>query len=848
MAINLKLSSSANGTRNVTPSIVDMGGGPNLIQRSLFSTNTPTLPHASWYVPGSGSPAISTADYYLMNGIYWSRPFDLDTMGSEGATIKAREGMRYVWMMAPDHPLSLNFQGSGDFYAGYSNDPQVWPSPTTIRMLRREQDSISVVDQNGYTQNTFLAYMVPHLVYNPDSAGDKFYIYAESQSTSSSRQHELALFTTSDFLSTTLVGPTIPTTNFNGWTSFGKPQRLGVNNWVVYSYGKADSTPTNTVHYKYTSTDGWAWTPDFSKIVAGPGPYVTISGQEYLVTREAGVTNDYVSLLAVDADKVSLGTYTRISTAFGTSVGDGTAYPWQTYLQDWETYQEDGIASIYVSRGYFSGTNNSLNAGPYLGNYPTFYDIVGSITSNVLTVSSIPGGVPPLAVGFRTLFLSGNPSITSLGTGTGGLGTYNLTATSNLPPGTTIKIATNGGLEQQFIDQYYLITDPTAAASAAPLGVVADCVSGTVTISWNNCLPHQNYRVYRGTTVGTQATLIGNVTGTSITDTPTPGAQYFYKVVTINSGEQGSRIVNVYASNNTLMVNRHVNRVINDGGDTSKINMTFLASVDAYLTSNDYYKYLMHWVDARFGVKLDGSGFVSKVYCLGTTRLPRGGDYTPTTSNTFPSTSSNTSYSATSFRGTTPSWINNASSAHGYFGGGRANTIQRKNEITLISAYQKPGTAVATLFGTGQFASGMYLQHASGSSGNISFVMNSSNDAPASSTLTATVPFASATAAHVAAAVFDGLTGTAYLDGVAGTPVDFSAFANPNLINTSVLRGKYGSVSGTAVVLASGGRGIQTMSTRAYTIDNEALATFACLVVLEKGSAQIVSDITAMYA
>jgi hypothetical protein len=296
------------------------------------------------------------------------------------------------------------------------------------------------------------------------------------------------------------------------------------------------------------------------------------------------------------------------------------------------------------------------------------------------------------------------------------------------------------------------------------------------------------------------------------------------------------------------MVNRHVNRVINDGGDSSKIDMTFLASVDSYLSSNDYYKYLLHWVDARFGIKESG-GFITKIYCLGTTRLPRGGDYTPTTSNTFPSTSSNTSYSATSFRGTTPSWVNNASSAHGYFGSGRANTIQRKNELTLISAYQKPGAAVATLFGTGQFASGMYLQHASGSSGNVSFAMYGSNDAPSSGPITATVAFASATAAHVAAGVFDGANMTAYLDGVAGTPVSASSYDNPSMINSTVLRGKYGATSSSAVVLASGGRGIQTMSTRAYTIDNEALFTGAGLMVFEKGlGSTAISAITAMYA
>lgn len=302
------------------------------------------------------------------------------------------------------------------------------------------------------------------------------------------------------------------------------------------------------------------------------------------------------------------------------------------------------------------------------------------------------------------------------------------------------------------------------------------------------------------------------------------------------------------------MVNDHINRVIDGGCDLTKLDATaiaFLTSVDSYLASNDYYKYLVYWVDPYFGVKLDGSGFVSRAFCLGTTRLPRGGDYTPTTSNAWPSTSSNTSYSGTGFRGTRPALVNNANTAHGYFGNGIANNIQRKNEVTLIAAYQRPsGTGVATLFGMGQFASGMFLQQAAGSSGNVSFTMYSSNDPPAASNVSATAAFASATAAHVAAGVFNGSTMTTYLDGVPGTPIDASAFANPTLLNDNVLRGKYGSTSSTCVALVSGSQtGLQTLATRAYSMDNQGLFSIAALIVFEKGlPAQAITDITALYS
>lgn len=257
----------------------------------------------------------------------------------------------------------------------------------------------------------------------------------------------------------------------------------------------------------------------------------------------------------------------------------------------------------------------------------------------------------------------------------------------------------------------------------------------------------------------------------------------------------------------------------------------------------------MHWADVRFGIKLDGSGFISKIYCLGTTRLPRGGDYIPTTSNTFPSTSSNTSYSATSFRGTTPSWVNNASTARGYFGGGRGNTIQRKNEITVITAYQRPNTTgFLGMIGYGESV-GFGLDQASGATGNVTFHFSPDR----STTYTnATVAFASGTAAHVAAGVFDGTNITAYLDGVAGTPVDMSAANNTAMTKDTILRGKYTSSGSTPALVSGSSQGRYNGwngTTITYNMTfSQAQATFAGIMIFEKGSAQIVSDVTAMYA
>lgn len=833
-----------------TPAIgvVNMGGGSNMLERSVFASSTPTLPYSQWYVPGNGSPAISTSDYLLTNGVYWSPAYDLDAMGATGATIKAREGFRYAWLICSDHVG--DFAGSADLFVGYSNDPQILPEPTTMRSLLTYPTSISVVDQNGTTQSNLTPYQIPHMEYNPDpGAFGALYIYMEAQNTSNGFQHELTLIYSADLLTATIKGPSIPTTNVNGWSSYGKPKRLGVNSWEVYSFGKPDATGTPLpATYKYTSTDGWVWTSTYTPQAFYVNPVVTISGQDWMIAKEAGSTNDYLSLFSVNSSRQYTGTTTRISTGFGPSLasngafGAPSVYPGPTYLQDLDVYSEDGITTIYVSRGFPTSNHDATNTGPFLNNYPSTYDIGASITSNVLTVTSVPGSMPPLAAPFRVQQATNKAAITAQLTGTGGAscpdptcngttGTYSMAATSNVGAG-TLTVFTNGGLWQQFIDIYYLTTDPTAAASAAPLGVKASCAAGVATVQWNNSLPHQNYRVYKGTSAGTQATLVGNVTGTSTTDTPTANAQTWYKVVTMNVTEQKSRVVNVYCSVQNAQVNKHVNRVLNDGG--SGFDITFLATADQWLNSNNTYRYLNWWTDVRFGYKLDGSGFIAKIYDLGTTLLPRGGDYTPTTSNTFPSTSSNTSYSATSFRGTTPSWVNNAANAHGYYGNGRTNNVQRWNEITLLAAYQKPGTASLGLFGYGEF-DGMYLQHASGSSGNINFAMSAAMGG-ANPFTTATVPFSTATAAHVAAGVLDSSGNmTAYLDGTPGTPVP-TAFANPTLANNSVLRGMMPADSSNIPVLASG----STTGGRkpGYYMSNEALATFGATAAFSKGFSQ----------
>jgi hypothetical protein len=106
-----------------------------------------------------------------------------------------------------------------------------------------------------------------------------------------------------------------------------------------------------------------------------------------------------------------------------------------------------------------------------------------------------------------------------------------------------------GGLNEQYVDCYAYVFDATAAQASAPCGVKASCTGGVVTISWDDVPSGRTYRVKRGTDGVTFGTTVGDVTGTSTTNSPTVGSVYYYQVTSLHGGvEQASRVVSTYVS------------------------------------------------------------------------------------------------------------------------------------------------------------------------------------------------------------------------------------------------------------------------------------------------------------
>jgi hypothetical protein len=780
--------------------------GPNLRQQNVFGiTGSAWATPSTYYTPGKGNPAISTADYYHMDGLYWFRPNDLTNAacGSTGASIAASRG-RYVWFASPDHPdYNYGWADGRDFMVGYSSDPGIFPasmtsiirggpnfslasvpvatitasiSGTTLSVTAitgtMSFDNNAVVAGTGVTANTFVLsqisgtpggigtyslsnsmsvgsesmtvsqqgyflYQAPWLVCNPDDASFPFYLYAEG---SGSRvQHEEGYAKSADLINWTVVGPSHITMTYGGtlnWSSFQRVVRDSAGSW--HSTGLQSNFPAGSVFgsAKWTSTDGKMWVPNPTTLIN--------------VCLPPNSTGPAGALPCPDSPAKAANL-------------DGAPDTVTAASQAWMI---GGLSN------YISGTRVG---NQWLARTPIDVNFNVLASPSPVLVSTPYGGVYP-----SPSFLQNQSGYVEDGVAHyyASNGFFPSSANDGLVNGATY--ANGGGLWQQAIDYYTEILDPVAAANAAPVGVAASCSSSVVYLNWYNALPNNTYRVYRGTTAGSQTTLVANVTGTTISDSGAPaGAVAYYKIVTMNAGvEQKSRVVSTYVSSSSAFVNAHITRVLAAGGDVTTINRAWLDTVYNWLTSNNLLKNLLIGTMVENGVAKSGST-ISTIYDLGTTRLPRIGDYTTTTANT--------TYNATGIGGA-PAWVNGGSSnAWGYYGNGRLNNLRRMTQLTMYALYQKGDTLQASLFGSGgDGTQGISLYHSAGTPGAANFLLA---DATQTKTATATIS-GSATAIHSIAGTFDGTTLLAYADAAAGTGLTGLVIPSPDLTSTDALTGQ----------------------------------------------------------
>jgi hypothetical protein len=471
MGINIRLSASANGTRNL-----GQGGGQFLLFSNAFSPvdGRPVSDRTL------DKPASSTADYYHMDGLYDFAPYDLNAMGTWGQTIATAKGYRYVWIIGCDHPGGGWGYDATGIYAAFSNDPAVLPDPST--MFRIISGENAIVPGGGGTEQ-FTQPFTTCLVYNPDDATDPAYLYVEMNNQTGVNSNSLngVLWKGPDFdTAFTCVGVSHACTGPFGLTGYQRVYRNGTGDWV--SWGGGNTSGNDGSIAKWTSADGVTFTigavatRNISTRTFGAGGFrFTIGSDVYEAFRDDDRTAGngmYLSLVPVTASTGSIisGGSPAIIRVTDRYTG---VYPTTTYLQGSSNYSEGGVLFMYALHGFFGDTGLVSGALPEAG----------------------------------------------------------------------------GGLDEQYIDVYAYVYDATTAANSAPCGVKASCNGGTVSLSWYDPPGARTFRVYRGTSVGSQPTLVTTVTGTSASDSPTVGSVYYYKVVAYLSGvEQGARIVSTYVS------------------------------------------------------------------------------------------------------------------------------------------------------------------------------------------------------------------------------------------------------------------------------------------------------------
>lgn len=665
-----------------------------------------------YLVPGNGEPAVSTSGYYNSFGLYNFRCYDLDTFGATGAAVKAANGgRRYVWVGGADHPVfGYAFRGGESTYAGFSFQP--WDFPDKINEILFFFGTYQT--PNHTVSGGFSSYEFPTLGYNPDDPdGLPIYLWIET-----GPDHYTTLWRSADLVTFTMKEISHWHSPTGKWSSFVRYyKRNGASDFTTL----CTSTPGDIVGAPclsiWSSTDGIEYTSNFTAIAGFDGSN-PVAGSAYALGLVFEVNGQRYGLGREDASGGGLNQYCTIF-AMDSNFNVLTSPAKTRIASGWGNSNFPGPGYLQECTGYLE--DGILYAWPTYG-FPSDVNTTAGSTGR--------GGAP-----------------------------YSL----------------GGGLDQQFIDKLVVRVDPVAARQAAPVGMGVSCASGTATITWKDALPQNTYRLYRGTDATTQATLIGDYSGvTSATDSPAQG-RYWYKLVTLDSGvERGSRTLSVYVSSSSAFVNKHINRVLDDGADSATINRAFLDRMDAMLDTVGIRDILQLFTHAGFGTDANGApgGFL-KVYDVGTTRLPRSEDFKATTSAT--------TYDATGVNGG-PCWVNANTNSFGYWGSPkRGNTIQQKRQITIIAAYERTQTTDdLTFVGTGPIFGNsltgnaiLALKHTAGSPGTIQFSLSDET-----STKTASVT-ASGSGLQIAIGTYDGTDMLAYTGSTAGSAVS-TLDPNPN--------------------------------------------------------------------
>lgn len=305
----------------------------------------------------------------------------------------------------------------------------------------------------------------------------------------------------------------------------------------------------------------------------------------------------------------------------------------------------------------------------------------------------------------------------------------------------------------QEIDLWAIITDATAAAGAAPVGLRASCAAGVITVSWYDILPQGTYRIDTSASSSGPWTDHGDfVGGSAPINLGDLDALRYVRLTKLTAGvDQQSRIVPIWVSAASATANQHITRVATSGGDTSTVDPVWLDAAITWLSSNGLTGNLAQWTDPRFGVNTTGNLIC---YDLAATINSRQrGDFQALTSgitrsaNTFGTGKAGLVAAATTDRWT---W-----SAPNHM----MNNIRRFDGLTIAVAYSRTNAFKTTFFTSGGDSDWCDFSHDNGSNSGVTFHFQRNSPAP-SQNLNVVCDIVTETANQVAIGVLTG-SGTA---------------------------------------------------------------------------------------
>ncbi|MEM0937159.1 MAG: hypothetical protein AAGJ91_14810 [Pseudomonadota bacterium] len=504
-----------------------------------------------------------------MHGVYWFKHYDLEEMGALGAAVRngIGGGNRYAILFSSDHFGADTVLGQHDGYGVMLGFANDPASlPENVRRILPERFDYTGV--SNAADGFYSQNETPWLVYNPDDPSTPFWLYSHCNSVSDGAYgQETLLHKSADLLNWTFVSVSHrdPVAPNQKHAGYQRIWRRGTGDWV--SFGLAANA-----YGWWSSTDGITFTR--RAYTSGGGTYragLDIDGVFHEVQAQNGSNPFYIGGQLYGFSTIENRTSaddTEWTTMLGLFPVEETAEPLVKAEDDLVVLREDRNRS-----------------------FPTLPDYIQSAHGLA------EDGVLHIWVN-RGYFL---------GIGQGAL---------------TQPIDTK-------IDYYAYVYDPTAAAAAAPSGVVAHCVNRAVTVSCNDVLPQSTYRLERGASASGPWTLVADSGPTLVDNAPTIDTLNFYRLTTLEGGvARGSRVVSVFAGAATSVKgSNHLTRIAKLGFDMTSVDVGLLEAAISWLASQGLTDQLTRWVNPAFGVKLSSGSSVESIADLASTLRPYwGGD------------------------------------------------------------------------------------------------------------------------------------------------------------------------------------------------------------------------------